>query len=114
MTEIVTGDDVDLVLDLQNADGTSIDLSGASSVQVALISLDRATTLAGPFAASSSYAGAAWATGRVVVPVPGTDTAALTVTRCEIEVQAMLAGGARRTWPRCLAGGVIITKGRIP
>jgi hypothetical protein len=112
--EIITGDDTTLTLTLQNADGSAASLAGATSVQVALVKLDRTATLAGPYTAVSTHPDADWPNGLVAVDVPGTDTAALTVTRCEIEVQAVLADGAKRSWVRCYQLPVVVTKGLIP
>lgn len=112
MTEIVTGDTFDLTVSLQETDGTASNVSAATSVKVALIRVDRASTLAGPYAASSIYTGAAWATGVIVLSIPGADTSGLTATSCEIEVQAII-GGKYRTWPRGLRGPAKITKGLI-
>jgi hypothetical protein len=114
VTEIVTGDDTTLRLTLQAADGGIQPLSGATSVQVALVSLDRTATLAGPYTAVSTHPDADWTNGLVAVDVPGTDTAALAVTRCEIEVQAVLADGKKRSWVRCYQLPVVVTKGLIP
>lgn len=89
---LISGDDTDVTVSLQDANGAAVSITGATSVLVALVRPNRAAVIAGPYTASSGYTGASWGTGVVVVPVPGADTLRANVPGCEIEVEVILAG----------------------
>lgn len=112
MTEIVTGDNAVLTLYLKEADGSPSNVSSATQIRAALIRVDRSSALAGPYTLSSTYPGAAWATGVLKVPFVGTDTAGILDREGDIEVEAII-GGLPVTWPRVTRGPVTITKGVI-
>ena len=92
MTSIVTGDDIDLSVPLQDAGGGFINVSTATEIKVALVNTGRTSALAGPYTAASGTTGAAWAVGVVVVRVPAADSALITVSGVLVEAQVTLAG----------------------
>lgn len=91
MTSIVTGDDIDLSVTLQDAAGAAVNVSTATEIKVALRT--PSTSVAGPYTASSGYTGASWSTGVVIVRVPSADSGAIptTATTVQVEVQVVIA-----------------------
>ena len=89
---IVTGDTFNQPLIFNDADGVVADLSSATEIKVSIISVDHSTVLAGPITASSSYLDSDWEEGRVVVPITGASTSAITDEFCLIEAQVTLNG----------------------
>jgi hypothetical protein len=86
---LVLGDDVAVQLTLTDANGVAVDVSGATSVKAALVKMDRTAILAGPYLCSAGATGAAWSSGVVVASVVGTDTAGLSVSQAQWEVQVI-------------------------
>lgn len=89
--QIVTGDDSDLTITLQDADGAAVNVAGAT-IKVAITDPGRTKILAGPYTCSSSYAGSAWGSGIVVVALVGSETGTITVPFVGIETQVVSAG----------------------
>lgn len=86
--ELTLGDDINLSITLVDADGDAVNVSNATSIDVALIKTDHSAIVAGPYTADIGATGATWATGIVVVPVLGADTnnAAVTALKSEVRV----------------------------
>lgn len=108
---IVTGDDIDMTISLQDADGAAVNVSAATEVKVALVNTGHTSALAGPYTATSATSGASWATGVVVVRVPSADSALVTSAVALVEVQVVLAG-VKTTYFGTAA--VSIVRGVIP
>ena len=89
---IVTGDTFDLPLIFHDAKGVVANISAATQVKISFISTDHTRVLFGPIVATSNYRDSDWAVGRVVIPILGTSTSALTDTMCLIETQVTLNG----------------------
>jgi hypothetical protein len=89
---IVTGDTFDLPLIFHDADGVVADLHLATEIKCSIISEDHQRLLVGPITASSSYRDSNWTLGRVVIPITGASTSALTDAFCLVEAQVELSG----------------------
>jgi hypothetical protein len=111
MTQIVTGDDISFTVQLENSAGAFPNISTATNVKVALVNSARTNILAGPYVASSSTPGADWATGLLVVLIPGTDTANLFDIASLAEAQVII-GSAKTTYLG--VGKISIIRGLIP
>ena len=92
MNQLMTGYDLDVEITVQDADGAVVDLSTASAIQARLVRGDHAAPLTPVYTASSSYGGANWALGKVVVAVAAADTAAITVPFGLWELKVTIAG----------------------
>jgi len=99
---VYTGDDVQLIVTLtRNDDPVAIDETSTvlAAIRTGLQTNSTATLLAGPWTLDPDAPGADWATGVVVVDIPGDDTQDLAATRsAALEIQQETTGGARSTW----------------
>lgn len=114
---IVTGYDLDVEINLVEPDGeTAPSIITDTVVQVAYLAIDRLSVLFGPYACSASYPGADWSIGKIRFRIPGADTAALTATRCLVEVRRLLPvviGQPAAEEVPYLAGPFDIVRGRL-
>lgn len=92
-SQIVTGDNTDVSITLQNTAGVAVNVSAATEIKARLVRADRLAALTPTYTCSSGAAGASWSTGVVVVSVLGTDTSALDTQDGTWEVQVVTASG---------------------
>ena len=93
---IVTGDDADLPVTLSK-DGVTFTIDPGATVQAAVVSTDRETTLLAAVTCDNGATGADWANSLVVVEFPSADTGALTEeTPALLEIQ--VDDNGKKTW----------------
>jgi hypothetical protein len=90
-SQLVTGDNTDVVITLQSSAGAAVNVSTATEIKARLVRYDRLAALTPVYTCSSGASGANWATGVVVVSVLGTDTASLDTQDGAWEVQVVTA-----------------------
>ncbi len=93
--EIVFGDDCDLSFTVLDDDGSPLNFTGATSVKLAIVSVDRTQRLAGPYDCASDYGSSDWSAGVGQVALIGVETDTIHAPWVAVEVQILLAG--RRT-----------------
>lgn len=91
--DLVIGDTFQHAVTLSSA-GAAFDLSGATSIKAAIVSADHSAELAPAVEMASDSIGADWASGVIMLYMPGSDTAGIadyvdreTLARIEIQVE---------------------------
>lgn len=108
MAYVVTGDDIKHPITLKK-DGATFAIAPSATVQVALVSLDHETLLAGPSTCSASAPGADWPNSLIIATIASEDTLPIAEygpANFEIQVD----DGGKLTW----FVPVEIIKGHIP
>lgn len=112
MTEIVTGDDSNLPVNLYKKDATGTDISftiaPTATVKASLISADKAQVLIAPVTCLEAAAGADWANSLVIIPFTSADTVGVKVTGDAL-VEIQVDDGGKLTW----FTGITISRGTI-
>ncbi len=90
--QIVFGDDCDLSFTVLDDDGDVLDFAGASSVKLAIVSIDRTQRLAGPYTCDSAYGSSNWTLGIGQVALVGAETDTIRAPWVAVEIQIVLAG----------------------
>jgi hypothetical protein len=90
---LVLGDRKVLTVTLYDENNNLVVVDEADDVQVSINRIDGSEILVGPIEADPDFLGANWALGVVKVQLEAEDTADLTVSKLDVEVQVTSASG---------------------
>ncbi len=103
--QFTSGDDVLLQATLQSADGTLFPMDDVTSVKIALASINRVLQ-AGPYVAADDMIGNDWDNSVVGYLMPATDSALITVSQVEGEIE-VIDNGEKKTFHGLMRFNVI-------
>lgn len=86
MLTIVTENGITELLQLHK-NGSTFNIQASATVKAAIVSYDRSTLLAGPFAMLSTNEGADWSTSLLALIVASTETTGLAQGKVKLEVK---------------------------